>query len=300
MYTLLIDGDLITYRYAFGAQTNHYFLEAGNKRFNFDPSLSLGQIKQLEPIKDTSYEIQNEPTAVSPKLVNSFVNEFILSLLDQFKTTKYKIYLSPPTESLFRSRITSEYKAHRKHLKKPILYESIRKYLIEEHGAEVGVDQEADDCIGIAANENTIIVTIDKDLRMIPGLYYNFVTKTLYTISELGQLTLENNKLTGDGLKWFYAQLLLGDPTDNIKGIHGFGPKKTYKLLNSCLDMNDLLKVVTIEYMRTYKTDFEEALRNTIDLVWIRRKSHEYKSDELMQIVKTLMSEIEYELTKTQ
>src|SRR5690606_41714779 len=66
--------------------------------------------------------------------------------------------------------------------RKPYWYDEIRDYLIRRWGAEVVDGQEADDAIGIAAwnsykecPEYSIIASIDKDLRMIPGYHYNWV-----------------------------------------------------------------------------------------------------------------------------
>jgi DNA polymerase-1 len=83
---------------------------------------------------------------------------------------------------------------------------------------------EADDIMGIAQTNgktpDTVIVSVDKDMRQIPGWHLNphkedfpvFVTEA-----------------EADWL--FHMQWLSGDQTDGYGGIKGIGPKKAEKIL---------------------------------------------------------------------
>jgi 5'-3' exonuclease len=75
--------------------------------------------------------------------------------------------------------------------------------------------------LGARQTTDSIICTIDKDLDQIPGQHYNFVRKEKYNVSE------------DEGNRFFFYQLLVGDPTDGIKGVPGIGPKKATRLLDS-------------------------------------------------------------------
>ena len=78
---------------------------------------------------------------------------------------------------------TQPYKGNRKDAPRPVHLHSLREYLITAWDFRVADGQEADDAIGIHATltrDNSIIVSIDKDLDMIPGHHYNPVKKDHY------------------------------------------------------------------------------------------------------------------------
>jgi len=80
---------------------------------------------------------------------------------------------------------------------------------------------EADDIMGMGASSGkSIAVTIDKDLRSVPGWHWN-PTKEQGPV-EVDQYTADLN---------FHKQWLTGDTTDNIPGIWRFGPAKAEKWL---------------------------------------------------------------------
>lgn len=84
---------------------------------------------------------------------------------------------------------------------------------------------EADDAMGILATagkvENPVIITVDKDLRQIPGWHFNPDKEDFPVfVSE------------SDANRLFYQQWLTGDATDGFGGIKGVGPKKADKILH--------------------------------------------------------------------
>lgn len=89
------------------------------------------------------------------------------------------------------------------------------------NGDDKSTQYEADDLVGIAAhaNPNCIIVSPDKDLRMIPGIHYDIKHDCEFVVETWGEIALVDGKLIGTGEKWFWAQMLMGDPVDNIKGL---------------------------------------------------------------------------------
>tara|TARA_R100000781_G_scaffold15532_3_gene12859 strand:+ start:5824 stop:6531 length:708 start_codon:yes stop_codon:yes gene_type:complete len=114
----------------------------------------------------------------------------------------------------WRKALWSGYKAHRKSVRKPIIYKALRKYVEEKHTSRTEVNCEADDVLGILQTQldNTIIWSPDKDLKQIPGKH--LVDDEIITITEE----------QGDNFHMF--QTLCGDPTDGYKGCPGIGPKK--------------------------------------------------------------------------
>lgn len=59
-----------------------------------------------------------------------------------------------------------------------------------------------------------IAASLDKDLRTVAGVLYNYDTRVETVITEL------------DADRWFCTQILMGDAVDNIKGINGALPKE--------------------------------------------------------------------------
>ncbi len=164
------------------------------------------------------------------------MDEMIRGIQEALQTKDYKAFLSASGPH-YRHEIYPAYKANRK-AEKPTHYHRLRDYLLETHGAELVLDQEADDALGIAQTPETCIVTIDKDLDQIPGWHYNFVKKDLYEV-------------TPDyGLRYFYEQLLMGDRIDNIPGIYGIGPVKARTLLALAKNEREMYEVVLREYER--------------------------------------------------
>ena len=82
---------------------------------------------------------------------------------------------------------------------------------------------EADDILGMMASAKLgTAVTIDKDLRCVPGWHWNPEREhePVWVSEEEADLNL-------------YKQWVSGDLTDNIFGVWNYGPKKAEKLLNN-------------------------------------------------------------------
>ena len=180
--------------------------------------------------------------------------DLIDNILVSTEATEYRLFLTGKNN--FRYTIYPEYKAHRPK-EKPFWLEKCRQYLIATFNAEVVDGQEADDALGIAQTEDTIICSIDKDLLMIPGRHYNFVKD-------------EFQEVTNDsGMRHFYMQCLTGDRSDNIKGIEQIGPKKAEKILTGCITEQELFNAVR----EAYSNDAEFLMNGRV--LWIRRKENE-------------------------
>jgi DNA polymerase-1 len=190
--------------------------------------------------------------------------DLIDQILVNTEATEYRLFLTGKNN--FRYTIYPEYKAHRPK-EKPFWLEKCRQYLIATFNAEVIDGQEADDALGIAQTEDTIICSIDKDLLMIPGRHYNFVKD-------------EFQEVTNDsGMLHFYMQCLTGDRSDNIKGIEKIGPKKAEKILAGCVTEQEMFNAVR----EAYSND-EEFLMNG-RVLWIRRKENEDWKDKFNELV---------------
>lgn len=181
---------------------------------------------------------------------------------------EFSIFLSG--DNNFRYEIYPEYKANRT-APKPRHLKAVKQHLIEKYNAQVSDGCEADDLLGIAqcSSENTIICSIDKDLRMIPGWHYSF---EISGRSGGKAWTRPMEKVyvePFDGLRRFYTQLLTGDSTDNVKGAAGIGKVKAERILFDCRTEAALLEA-TREYFAS-----DEELEMTGACLWIFRKPND-------------------------
>jgi len=131
----------------------------------------------------------------------------------------------------FRSKILDSYKENRRGLIKPLLLQPLKDYMAENYQSYIRPDLEADDIMGILSTHPTlypgekIIISADKDLTQIPGMYFNPDKDTKARL-----ITKE------EGDYFHHMQTLQGDPADGYKGCPGIGPKKAEKILADSTD----------------------------------------------------------------
>jgi len=164
-------------------------------------------------------------------------DKLIREILEASDCEEYQIFLS--TKSNFRKEINPEYKANRKDMEPPKWLQQCKEYLLTEWNAKVKEFYEADDLLGINQSSNTVLCSFDKDLLMIPGMHFNWKKQ------QYGDLTIVNYF---DGLQHFYAQMLIGDKTDNVIGIQGIGPVKAKRALDQCDNEQEMFDYVYEKY----------------------------------------------------
>lgn len=146
----------------------------------------------------------------------SRVDELMERILYNTNAQTYKAFIGG--EGNFRKIINPLYKANRTR-PPPNWLDACKEHLVTEWKATWQDGIEADDLLGIHQHNDSIICSIDKDLRMIPGWHFNFVKCDHSEVDSY------------QGMFNFYAQFLIGDTSDNIRGIEGLGPKKSEKIL---------------------------------------------------------------------
>lgn len=80
------------------------------------------------------------------------------------------------------------------------------------------------------------------------------------------------DKLKGVGLSFFYAQILMGDPTDGYKGLDGIGITTAYELLCNCTTEWELYQTVLGEYLKVFENEEDaiEALTLQGRMAWMQ------------------------------
>ena len=165
----------------------------------------------------------------------------------------------------FRREIFPDYKANRKKEEDPEVKELFSKayeFLREELEAIPAIGQEADDLLAIWQTEDPgIIVSIDKDMLQVPGTHFNNKDWKYIEVTE----EEANYNL--------HKQILMGDTSDNIKGLPRVGPKKAESLLSG--RGKDIKKATIKAWKDIYGKGWEEELQLTTDLIYLRRKEND-------------------------
>ena len=192
--------------------------------------------------------------------------EFALARLSEFLDNLYVVLPVDEVEGYltgkgnFRNEVavTAPYKGTRK-ADKPYHFDLLREYMQSSWGFIEVTGIEADDKLGIEAYkhepEETIIVSIDKDLNMIRGNHYNFVKEEQYFVTE------------EEAIRNFYLQMLTGDKVDNIIGLPGIGPVKSKKMLADCKTELEMYDAV----LKAYDNNLDRVIENG-RLLWILRE----------------------------
>jgi 5'-3' exonuclease len=147
--------------------------------------------------------------------------DLLQRICDTCSSDQYRIFISGDRN--FRKLLYPEYKANRLHLPRPAYLDSLRELLVREWNAEVVDGYEADDGIGMAHSEHTIVVSNDKDFFQLPGTIFNPVKSEFSTVS--------NDEASFN----FYLQMLKGDASDNVSGVAGIGEVRGRRILHDCL-----------------------------------------------------------------
>ena len=214
-------------------------------------------------------------------IVEADVDKWIAGFFKKFGTYNYIIYLTGKGNFREQSAVTYPYKGNRTK-PKPRWHADIKQYLIHMHHTKLIEGMEADDAIAmhLTRNPNSIHIGIDKDLFQVQGWHYRYATHNaeeipLRYISNEGFLELQvgpkKKKLVGGGYPWFYAQCLLGDKTDFIHGIKGYGDVKTYDTLVDCKTEDECLEVVKTVYIDNLGDIGVARLLENADLLWMVR-----------------------------
>jgi len=206
--TALVDADIIVYRAAWAAEEAHAWS---------DGLVTL---------------------AVDPATLVQIINTVIESIDKALGRPRLVMALSDP-KRVFRQDLYHSYKAGRKKARKPIAWAKAREIITSRYETVVFPGLEADDVLGILATkpwrkygQTKVVCSIDKDLRQIPGLLFNWDAPMP---PELSLQDLPGVEWIDDSqADWnFFVQALSGDATDGVPGCPGIGPKRSKALLTA-------------------------------------------------------------------
>lgn len=269
----LIDGDIIRYQAASVSDKVSYTC-LGSPPFKYKKDM-------VAYCNDHNLPVEQIEKAINPEPVSHClhtVKKMMYSIMEKVGAGSCRVFLTG--EGNYREDIDSRhpYKGNRPEYK-PTHFETVGDYLISHFHAEVVDGMEADDAMGIAQwgdlidcfnpdtaafsslerDSRTVICTLDKDLKMIPGWHYSWNEEKMVWINE------------DEADLFFYKQLLAGDQAvDNIHGIRGIGLKTAGKILAECPDNISRYKKCLEKYEEA-GMDYYDLLENSA-LLWIQRE----------------------------
>ncbi len=140
----------------------------------------------------------------------------------------------------WRKEVFPEYKAHRKKDPKPIVYGPLRDYLHETRETFERPTLEGDDIMGILSTHpkmiegRKIIVSLDKDMKTIPGLLLNdgVARQEMYKDPSLHYEDFLTEVTESEADYQHMMQTLTGDTADGYPGCPGVGKVGAAKILD--------------------------------------------------------------------
>jgi DNA polymerase I len=151
-------------------------------------------------------------------------DERINMLKEKLEADKVVLALSDYTKP-WRQKIMPTYKANRKATRKPVVFGPLREYAHETYDTYQKPGLEGDDVLGILLTHpklipgEKILVSLDKDMRTLPGEHYNFQKDVRFTVTP------------AHADLYHMRQTLTGDTTDGYPGCPGVGPVSADKVL---------------------------------------------------------------------
>lgn len=215
--------------------------------------------------------------------VREVVDRFVNGVVERTDSDGFELFLSGTTNYRNEIAVTHPYKGQR-HAPKPYHWSTVGDILRDDYGAYTVHGAEADDALSIFGRmdpDGTIIASRDKDLRIVPCYHYSWKCGEsqpevpVHRVEELGYVSAKaynsgGYKLVGNGLKFFYGQVLAGDAIDNYKGCPGCGPQKAAAALVNCSSDFELFEAALRVY--TQKMGPEKGLQLLIEnarLAWL-------------------------------
>jgi hypothetical protein len=266
----IIDGDVLAY-------------QACKTRFKPDEAVNLILNDKGNLVKASKEYTMAEDAEYLGQSWDNFQRQ-AKDLLDCVFATDY--LMAVKSQHNFRNLLYPEYKMnrHKDPRQSNFFVPVLRGMAVDEGLAVEAVNMEADDLMRMWAEQARlaeipyVICTIDKDLKCIPGLYYNMKTNMIEEITE------------EFALRFFYEQLLKGDGVDNIPGIPGVGPVKAERLLVDCSTEFDMQEVVVEQYMSFYPTDWYNYLQSNGAMLYLKKHEDDFFSCRSWEIVQTVLS----------
>lgn len=265
---VLVDGDIVAYRCAATCDGRYY--EVGGERFLYSKDAKKHADQKGIPNSEITSGYEPEPVDAALHNCAVTIDNINQHCLHTLKVRPIiKIFLSGQRN--FRYDIFPEYKANRKDQRRPHWLEDCKQYLVEQFGAFRFEGFEADDLIGMTVTQlrpslddedkpEIIISSCDKDFTQLGGFGVRMHDFTAG--NKMWEVTEQ------EAMAYFYKQILMGDKSDGIPGLHRVGNQTALKILSTCEEERDYYNAVVMEYKKRESVTTEEA----VEMVDLRGK----------------------------
>ena len=170
----------------------------------------------------------------------------------------------------FRHEIFTEYKINRISKRKPLGLGAVIKEVKNNYESVSYPNLEGDDVLGLLSTnnkyDNPVIVSVDKDMKTIPGLLLAGDTLELITRTQAD--------------KNFMAMTIAGDATDGVPGIKGLGMVSATKILDSAKDLASMWDLVVKTYDKK-GNGISDAILNARLVRILREGDYDYDTGEV-------------------
>ena len=300
---LIVDFDTPIVRSAMIAQTNYVAIhqDTGDE---FPIQTQKGFLEKIAPEFHNKFKFEWKPQPLKPSADNTenkeilhhpeyigmhTVNKEVERIIAATEYWAYDVKFVIHKEGNHRNEIATiaKYKGNRK--EKPIFYQHVKDHAIKKFEDKVilAVNEETDDLVAqfmykeyLRVGErkehfNVVLGHVDKDIDQCIGWHYNFDKNNLYWIDRIA------------AAKQFYLQCIMGDASDNIKGIvdlpkdvkekygiwkgKGVGEKSAVKLLEDCDTPQKMLQRIVDLYRIQYPDNWFDVLQENCRLLYLKR-----------------------------
>lgn len=140
-----------------------------------------------------------------------------------------KVVVAMSGSENWRKGVLPTYKSNRKGKRKPLVFHELKQYCRDVYRTFEMNNLEADDVLGLMCGSpglgrikgEKIVITIDKDLKTVPGLHYD------PGHPERGVIEVDKDQADYNHL----FQTLTGDAVDGYSGCPGIGPARAKRVL---------------------------------------------------------------------
>jgi hypothetical protein len=271
--TLIIDGDLIAYKYAAGAEKRHIVAtikKSGNtKEFKNRTELKKFVVDKGFEFKPEDYEIEDVQEAVDVSIAFNMVKGIIDKLQEATWADNVEIYLGLGKTFRHKLPLPTPYKDNRDTLK-PLHLEAVRNYMRKKYSAQLVEEYEVDDVVTIRAYEylnagkDAVLASVDKDSYQCQGVTLLNWSKDdwqLELVPDVGELWKDKTTVKGNGLKFLALQTLSGDTADTYCGYKlsnvKYGPTKAMNALLEAKTEQEIMQIMFNEFKRLYPDKFD-------------------------------------------
>lgn len=241
----------------------------------------LKHLVAYDVYSDLKHNIPRDPHRLA-----YLIEERIAGIFSNFSAKGYIFCFSGKSFDTFRSAVAIEKKYKGSRENDPTFYEGkiedmaeVVRTVMKTYPVLLFKDLEADDVLCYLQCDQTFIYSNDKDLNQIPGWHFDAVKRDVKKISE------------EEAHRNLCYQLIVGDSTDCIPGLPGYGAVKAQKIIDS-VPLKSLIQTILHEYHKvmgiTHGTD---AFVETWNLVKLRVCRGKHFNEKYIE-AKNLLNEI--------